>query len=177
MSIKSKFYAKLLLALILKAQRRQSSCQSFFHFWVLCVQKLFIERWWNWPLAATSDPISRHPGWGMEETAQCRSCELSQKKSGFQLGFREVYSETCKDEENQIFCLSPGRVTSDAEEVILYIFLLQLNQIVLDDKQDCNLAFKKAKSAKFCLFWKCLQEIKWFGNLAIFGLFDSSMLS
>jgi len=58
----------------------------------------------------------------MDESVECRSCELSQKKSGFQLEFRKVYSETCKDEENQIFCLSAGKVTSDAEEVILYIF-------------------------------------------------------
>ena len=60
----------------------------------------------------------------MEETVECRTCELSQKKSGFQLGLKEVYSEKFRDEENQIFCLSAGKVTSDAEEVILSIFLL-----------------------------------------------------
>ena len=40
--------------------------------------------------------------------------------------------------------------------------------------QGCHLALKKAKSAKFGLFWNNLPEIKWFGHLAIwpfFGLF------
>ena len=58
----------------------------------------------------------------MEETAECRLCELSQKKIGFQLKLKEVYSETCRDEKNQMFCLSAGKVTSDAEEVILSFF-------------------------------------------------------
>ncbi len=31
-----------------KSARRQSRCQSFFRFRDLCVQKLLVERWWNW---------------------------------------------------------------------------------------------------------------------------------
>jgi len=33
-----------------KAQKRQSSFQSFLQFWDLHVQKLLVECWWNWPL-------------------------------------------------------------------------------------------------------------------------------
>ena len=61
----------------------------------------------------------------MEETVECRTCELSQKLSGFQLKLNEVYSETSRDEENQMFCLSAGKVTSDAEEVILLFFSIR----------------------------------------------------
>jgi len=51
-SISSKFYKQLLRMQIPKAQIRQSSCQSFLRFWDLCVQKLLIECWWNWPLVS-----------------------------------------------------------------------------------------------------------------------------
>jgi hypothetical protein len=35
-----------------------------------------------------------------------------------------------------------------------------------DLNQGCHLAFKKAKSALFGLFWNSFLEIKWFGHLA-----------
>ncbi len=44
------FYTHLLCAQITKAWKRQSSCQSFFRFWDLHMQKLLLEHWWNWPL-------------------------------------------------------------------------------------------------------------------------------
>ncbi len=43
-SISLKFYEQE----ILKVQKRQSSCQSFFCFRDLRAQKLRVERWWNW---------------------------------------------------------------------------------------------------------------------------------
>jgi len=53
-SILSMFYKQLLHAQIPKAQKWQSSCQSFIHFWELWVQKLLIECWWNWHLPSIS---------------------------------------------------------------------------------------------------------------------------
>ncbi len=47
-SISSTFYYQLLRVKILK-EKTQSSCQSFLCFWDLCMEKLFVERWWNWP--------------------------------------------------------------------------------------------------------------------------------
>ncbi len=49
-SISSTFWEQLLSVQILKAQKSQSSCQSFLRFWDLRAQKLLVERWWNLPL-------------------------------------------------------------------------------------------------------------------------------
>jgi hypothetical protein len=53
-SISPTFYEQLLHTQINKAQKRQSSCQSFLCFQDLPAQKLFVEHWWNWPLGSIS---------------------------------------------------------------------------------------------------------------------------
>jgi len=40
-------------AQIPKAQKRLTTWLSFLRFWDLRVQKLLVERWWNWPLMCT----------------------------------------------------------------------------------------------------------------------------
>jgi len=52
-----------------------------------------------------------------KDLAKCRSCDLS-KKVGFQLGLKEIFSETSTDEKNQIFQITAGKKTTDAKEVI-----------------------------------------------------------
>ncbi len=47
----------------------------------------------------------------------------------------------------------------------------EVHTFAAGQNQGCHLAFFKAKSAQFGLFWNCLPEIKRFGHLAIFWPF------
>ena len=49
-SISSTFYEQLLRSQIPKAPKSCLTWLSFLRFWDLRVQKLPVERWWNWPL-------------------------------------------------------------------------------------------------------------------------------
>ncbi len=79
-SISSTFYEQLLCMQIPKAQKRQSSWQSFLRFWNLCVQKLLIEHWWNWPQVAQKkqleivEKVSNHQK--IDEGLQCNLCGM-----------------------------------------------------------------------------------------------------
>ena len=53
----------------------------------------------------------------LDKLIECRSCDLS-KKTGFRLGLKNVFSNKCTDEKNQIFRLTAGKETSDATEVM-----------------------------------------------------------
>jgi len=57
----------------------------------------------------------------------------------------------------------------------IYVAMFQTQSSMARKKpsrnQGCHLAFFKAKSAKFGLFWNCLPEIKRFGHLAVFWPF------
>ncbi len=84
-SISSTFYEQLLCMQTPKVQKRQSSCQSFFHFCDLRTQKLLVEHWWNWhqalPMIATAgvNSIRRVPKMKVHRSTQ----KLRHQSSGY----------------------------------------------------------------------------------------------